>query len=279
VADDAGSALISIDEFARRTRLSAKALRIYDRVGLLRPASIDQASGYRRYEAGQVRTGQLIALMRAADLSLVEIAVIFEDLAVGGGLAVEQLERLLGDIDRRHANRKLLIRHIQAILQQGDDRMFSLATRNVPARRVMSIQRRLHGDQTDGFVRDAKAAFAAHLDGAPATGPFTLIFHGPVNADDDGPLEAVLGCPDDVHPTDAIGVRTEPAHDEAYTTITKAQWAYPAILAAYDTVARSPEVVARPGARLSCREVYLADPDEIEEDDLICDVAYPLADQ
>lgn len=42
-----------------------------------------------------------------------------------------------------------------------------------------------------------------------------------------------LGCPADVQPTEVIGVRTEPAHDEVYTTITKAQWAYPAILAAY----------------------------------------------
>jgi hypothetical protein len=41
----------------------------------------------------------------------------------------------------------------------------------------------------------------------------------------------------------------------------------------------SPEVVARPGARLSCREVYLSEPDAIDEDDLVCDVAYPLAEQ
>jgi hypothetical protein len=132
--------------------------------------------------------------------------------------------------------------------------MFSIATRQVPSRRVMSIQRRLHGHETDAFVREAKAAFTRHMGGAQATGPFTLIFHGPVNADDDGPIEAVLGCPDDVDPTDVIGVRTEPAHDEAYTTITKAQWAYPAILAAYDAVACSPDVTARPAPRLSCRE-------------------------
>ena len=50
-------------------------------------------------------------------------------------------------------------------------------------------------------------------------------------------------------PSDTVGIRTEPEHDEAYTTITKAQWAYPAILAAYDAVACSPEVknrLARP---------------------------------
>jgi DNA-binding transcriptional MerR regulator len=277
--DDAARPLMSIGEFARRTRLTAKALRIYDRVGLLRPAQIDEASAYRRYDAAQVRTGQLVGLLRGADLSLADIGLILQDLAVGGDLAAERLTLLLADIERRHSDRKLLIRHITATMQEGDDPMFSIATRHVPSRRVMSIQRRLHGSQTDHFVQEAKAAFASHLDQAQATGPFTLIFHGPVNDDDDGPLEAVLGCPADVQPTEAIGIRTEPAHDEAYTTITKAQWAYPAILAAYDAVACSPEVVARPGVRLSCREVYVAEPDEIKQDDLICDVAFPLAEQ
>jgi DNA-binding transcriptional MerR regulator len=279
VDGDAAEQPLSIGVFARRTRLTPKALRIYHRVGLLRPASIDHASGYRRYDAGQVRTGQLIGLLRGADLSLAEIGLMLEDLAVAENLAVERLDRLVGEIDRRHADRKLLIRHIRAILQEGDDPMFPIATRHVPAQRMMSIQRRLHGHETDSFVEEAKAAFAAHLEGVQPTGPFTLIFHGPVNADDDGPLEAVLGCSDGVQPTPAIGIRTEPAHDEAYTTITKAQWAYPAILAAYDAVACSPEAVARPGARLSCREVYIAEPDAIAEDDPVCAIAFPLADR
>jgi len=38
---------ISIGEFARRTRLSLKALRLYDELGVLVPARVDQASGYR----------------------------------------------------------------------------------------------------------------------------------------------------------------------------------------------------------------------------------------
>ncbi len=157
--------------------------------------------------------------------------------------------------------------------------MFPIVTRHVPSRRLMSIQRRLRVSEIDDFAQGARTAFAEHLDGAQAAGPFTLIFHGAVDVDNDGPLEAVLGCPDQIPPAEGIGIRTEPAHDEAYTTITKAQWAYPAILAAYDAVACSPEVMARPGARLSCREVYLADPDVIDEDNLVCDVAYPLAER
>ncbi|HEY6396841.1 MAG TPA: MerR family transcriptional regulator [Solirubrobacteraceae bacterium] len=274
--DEPAAGLISIGEFARRTRLTVKALRIYDRIGLLRPVATDETSGYRRYGAAQVGTGQLIGLMRAADLSLAEIGLILEDLAVGPDPAETRLEGLLADIERRHAARTLLIRHVQAALQGGENPMFPIATRRVPFRRLMSIQRRLHQPEIDGFVREASAAFAEHLAGTEATGPFTLIFHGAVDAENDGPLEAALGCPADVQPSDRIGIRTEPAHDEAYTTINKAQWAYPAILVAYNAVGCSAEVASRPGSHLSCREVYLADPDVIEENEVVCEIAFPL---
>lgn len=85
----------------------------------------------------------------------------------------------------------------------------------------------------------------------------------------------MLGCSEQVQPSELIGVRTEPEHEEAYTTITKAQWAYPAILAAYDAVACSPIVAGHAPMRLSCREVYLVDPDTIGDDELVCDVAFP----
>lgn len=154
--------------------------------------------------------------------------------------------------------------------------MFPIQTRHVPARRVMSIQRRLLASETDAFVEEARAAFARHLAGTEPTGPFVLVFHGVVDAESDGPIEATLGCADDVAASELVGIRTEPAHDEAYTTISKAQWAYPAILAAYDAVASSPEVRARPRSRLSCREVYRADPWAISDEEPVCDVAYPL---
>ncbi len=268
---------MSIGEFARQTLLTPKALRLYDRIGLLRPQTKDPMTGYRHYTAHQVRKGQLIGLLRAAGLSLGEIGPILEDADTDIGAAVQRLELSCARLDRRVSDEKLLIRHAQATLEQGADPMFTIRTRSVPARRVMSIQRRLHASETDAFVRETKVAFAAHLDGIEPTGPFMLIFHGIVSDENDGPLEAALGCPHHVQPTDVIGIRTEPAHDEAYTTITKREWAYPAILAAYDAVACSAESRARSGSRLSCREVYVAEPDEVELDDLICDVAFPLA--
>jgi DNA-binding transcriptional MerR regulator len=276
VTRDQDSRLLTIGEFARQAHLTAKALRIYDETGLLSPSQVDAANGQRRYGAGQVRFGRLIGMLRGADMSLAEIGQLLADIGQDRDRAAERLEQHLGQLEARHTSRRFLIRHIHAILREEEPPMFVIQTRHVPAQRVMSIQRRLRAPETSAFVQEVKAAFTGHLAGARPTGPFTLIFHGIVDHESDGPLEAILGCPDDVPVTDLIGIRTEPAHDEAFTTITKEQWDYPAILAAYDAVACSPEVSARPRSPLSCREVYIADPQAIGADEAICDIAFPL---
>ena len=276
MTQESGRQLLSTGEFARQTRLSAKALRIYDEIGLLRPAEVDPASGRRRYEADQAGTARLIGMLRGADLSLAEIGLLLAESGRDRDRASARLDRHLVQLEARHTSRRFLIRHIHAILREEGQAMFPVQTRHVPAQRVMSIQRRLRAPETDAFVREARAAFARHLNGASPAGPFTLIFHGIVDLESDGPVEAMFACSEDVQATDFIGIRTEPAHDEAFATITKAQWDYPAILAAYDAVACSPEATARPGSRLSCREVYLAEPGSIGAEDLICDIAFPL---
>jgi DNA-binding transcriptional MerR regulator len=271
--------MLSISQFAARTRLTHKALRLYDASGLLKPRQVDSVTGYRHYSVEQLPQGRMIALLRGADLSLTAIESVLGDLAAGGSAAAcARLDTLLAKVERDHRARRVVIRHVQSILRGEPDPMFEIRTRQVPARRLMSIQRRLHGDETDAFVALAKATFRAHLVHAEPSGPFTLIFHGPVNDQEDGPIEAVLAVPEEIQPTAAIGIRTEPAHTEAFTTITKRQWDYPAILAAYDAVACSEQVRSHPGSPLSCREVYIAEPDAVGDDEPICDIAYPLGD-
>jgi DNA-binding transcriptional MerR regulator len=269
---------LTIGEFATLTRLTVKALRIYDASGLLRPAELDRANGYRRYDLAQVQTARLIGLLRSVDMSLADIAEFLRDITIDTERAANRLDGQLRQLESRQSSRRLMVGHIHAIIRHKEPPMFEVHTRHVPAQRVMSIQRRLRADETDRFVAESKAAFAALLDGRPPTGPFTVIFHGIVDYETDGPIEVILGCPDDVGPNDTVGVRTEPAHDEVFTTIAKAQWDYPAIMAAYDAVGSSPEAQARPGSPLSCREVYLAEPEEVGENELICDIAFPLGD-
>src|SRR5581483_10250461 len=68
--------LMPIGRFARLTGLSVKALRHYDELGLLRPAAVDAATGYRSYSAGQVRAAETIRTLRRLELPLDDVATL-----------------------------------------------------------------------------------------------------------------------------------------------------------------------------------------------------------
>jgi DNA-binding transcriptional MerR regulator len=96
-------ALMPIGGLARLSRLSVKALRLYDAEGLLEPAWVDPDSGYRYYRAEQVRTAATIALLRSLDVPL---AVVREVLAAPDA---DALAAVL-DAERERAARDLAAR-------------------------------------------------------------------------------------------------------------------------------------------------------------------------
>lgn len=65
--------LHSIGATARASGLSVGTLRFYDGAGLLRPAAVDPRTGYRYYTDDQVGTARLVAVLRAAGMSLAGI--------------------------------------------------------------------------------------------------------------------------------------------------------------------------------------------------------------
>ena len=65
--------LLTIGTFARAARLSPKALRLYDQLGLLRPAAVDGESGYRFYDPAQLERARLIAWLRRLAMPLERI--------------------------------------------------------------------------------------------------------------------------------------------------------------------------------------------------------------
>ena len=65
--------LLNIGAFSVLTGLSIDALRHYDEIGLLPPASIDPATSYRRYLLEQVPVARRIRALRSVDLPIDEI--------------------------------------------------------------------------------------------------------------------------------------------------------------------------------------------------------------
>jgi PPM family protein phosphatase len=69
-------ALMTSGEFARASRLSPKALRLYDELGLLSPAEVDSVTGYRRYASAQLEQARLVAWLRRLGMPLARILAV-----------------------------------------------------------------------------------------------------------------------------------------------------------------------------------------------------------
>jgi DNA-binding transcriptional MerR regulator len=106
--------LMSIGRFARLTGLTVKALRHYDEVGLLRPASVDAETGYRSYGAEQVHRAETIRALRRLELPLDDVATLLttDDPAL--------LRRVLVDHQRRTTTRsaelKIVLQGLQPLI-------------------------------------------------------------------------------------------------------------------------------------------------------------------
>jgi DNA-binding transcriptional MerR regulator len=279
VNDEHADPLLTIGVFSRRSWLSMKALRLYDRLGLLPPADVDPHTGYRRYRESQLFTARLIEMLRRLDMPLSQIA---EIVAAPGPEGAAILTGYWDEVERRITAQRYVVDRLTDSLQAGDDRFgdFRIRVRTAPAQFVLSERRRLHWTQLADWLRAARLGLtkAAAEYGGPA-GELFVIFHGPVTGDLDGPVEACLPVSPDHGPaaTDAAATRWEPEHREAYVGITKAQFELPQILIGYDAIERW---IAANGLSIadSPREIYRPGVDvaQAAQTDVVCEVAYPI---
>ena len=71
--------MFSIGDFARHGRVSVRMLRHYDAIGLLRPAAVDRATGYRSYEAQQLARLNRIVALKDLGFTLQQVQSILDD--------------------------------------------------------------------------------------------------------------------------------------------------------------------------------------------------------
>jgi DNA-binding transcriptional MerR regulator len=131
--------LISIGRFAQITRLTIKALHIYDGIGLLCPVAVDADSGYRYYSITQLPMARRIRLLRSIDMPLEAIHAVLQAPTQGA------MDALLHEHQQRIAERiakdqQALLLLQQLIDHQADDMAFSVQVKELPAQLVASIR-------------------------------------------------------------------------------------------------------------------------------------------
>ncbi|HET8683876.1 MAG TPA: GyrI-like domain-containing protein [Micromonosporaceae bacterium] len=153
--------------------------------------------------------------------------------------------------------------------------MYEIRTRELPEQKVLCLQRRVSISELFDFY-DEEHTIIKQLTacGATKSGPFTVIYHGPVDEVADGPVELCVPFTGTVEPTDEMSVRVEAAHQVAYTTAVKGDVANRRNREAHEAVqqwlaAHGHVMTASP------REVYFAW-NAIGDDEGACDIAYPF---
>lgn len=149
--------LLSIGEFSRRSRLSAKALRRHEELGLLAPAQVDPDTGYRWYDPSQLERARLVALLRRVGLPLVQRVV---DSEPAGAAAL--VRQFWSAVEADQAARGQLAAYVVDRLEGRRPVMEEVRVRRMPDRTVLCLEGHAAGDDE---VRALGAEFLSSFRG------------------------------------------------------------------------------------------------------------------
>ncbi len=252
--------LLSIGRFAAATGLSRKALRLYAELGLLAPAHTDRWTGYRYYGAEQLDAARLIRLMREMEMPLGDIRRVL-------AAAPDEAQRLITAHAQAFADRlaqvRLVSRQLVQTMRDKESEMSKLPveTRQLSPQQVVSIEGHVLVSDLDGFIArslERLTAFVAGQDGT-ISGPPLGLYHGPINPQDDGPIEVCLPAEGAFRAEANICIRVLPGGLAAVVAVEGEHTIFPKILEAYDAgydwlVAQGVQPAESP------REVWIGDP-------------------
>lgn len=276
---------MSISEFARRSRLSTKALRLYDEMGLLPPARVDSATGYRFYGADQIETARLIAELRQLGIPLAEVKLVLD---LEPEAAADRIADYWSGVETEHAARRDLADFVVNRLHGKRSIMYEVETREIPTCSILCLERNVEGLAGawafgKEFMGLLKERTLPRMEGRP--GAAFCIWWGEVNDESDGPLEWCRPIPDEEAKELAkqfpeLTLRTEPAHHEAFVNLgpggqtSAAEWQ----LLSESLHTWGEERRVEPNG-LGVRITYLAPPPRTQDSVPDCDFAVPFADR
>jgi DNA-binding transcriptional MerR regulator len=136
--------MFRIGDFSRIARVSARLLRFYDEIGLLKPAHSDPQTGYRFYSADQLAALNRIIVLKDLGFSLEQIGSVLKNKTNATQLRAMLLMRR-NDAERALAAEAHKLRQIETRITQieteGQLDANDVLIRPEPARRLLSLRR------------------------------------------------------------------------------------------------------------------------------------------
>jgi DNA-binding transcriptional MerR regulator len=146
--------LIPIGQFAGLTWLSPKALRLYQAQGLLEPAQVDPASGYRYYAPSQVEVATRIGQLRRARIPLAEIAAFLRS------PTADKVDEWRQRLDTEIVERRRLLDHVARNLDSWESTAMPTDPTSAELQRAVPVLASLDIEATQHFYAE-RMGFAA----------------------------------------------------------------------------------------------------------------------
>ncbi|MCB8983954.1 MAG: MerR family transcriptional regulator [Ardenticatenaceae bacterium] len=235
-------ASLTVGQFGRMSQLSRKALRVYNERGLLLPARIDPESGYRYYTRAQVDVARRIRLLRLMDMSLENITAVLAAWETDPATARRLIQGQVTAVEKRVTAVQLAAQLLQEEFIPNKERhmSFTFAQAEWPAQTVVSIRRHITVPAYHQSIYPTLQQLWGHIreHGAEPSGDPIALYYGPVNEEDDGPVEICVPFSGLVPPAGEIKVRELPAHKTVQVRTFDEYNQYPKLLEMWNGLGR-----------------------------------------
>lgn len=269
---DRNPALMPIGRFSETTRLSVKALRLYDELSLLRPEHVDDSSGYRYYGPSQVPRAEAIRVLRGVDMPLEEIAQVLD-------ANPRNRDRLMtAHLERLETNVVTQQQKIVAVKELTEGRKplmpYEVSEKDVAAVQVAAVTADANLNDVGATIGQGFGTIMGVLGPAgitPAGAPF-VIYHDVIDEETSGEIEMCIPVAKPFESSDSVASK-EIAGGPVASTIHKG--AYAEVASAYHAVStwmssNGYEPAAPPA------EVYLNDPNEVSVSEQLTEVLWAI---
>ena len=267
--------MLRIGEFSRLARVSVKALRLYDRLGLLKPARTDDSSGYRYYSGEQLPRLNSVLALKDLGFSLEQVGRLLDE-----GLSQPQVRAML-EARRDESERALEVERqrlarVEARLRRMEREGgvlggYEVILRAVEARRVASVRETLPSYPEVGRLFGELRAYAERHGLRPSA--WISVWHDEEYKDEDADGEAAFVAEGPLPEDGRVRESLLPAVEHMAATVHHGSFdtiggAYAALL---EWIEGNGYRVAGPN-----REIYLRGGDEQGNPDYVTEIQFPV---
>ncbi|HWQ49847.1 MAG TPA: MerR family transcriptional regulator [Methanosarcina sp.] len=279
---------IPIGKFSFMTRLSQKALRLYDRKGLLVPEAKDPFTGYRYYTISQLEQGMKIKTLCFLGFSLEEISLFldaeskgdFEYIGAGFRKKLEQTRLEMGQLQRIEGILQGACKHNGKVMELFKMSVTEPVMKEIPEMRVISKREKGAFVETIGKLIGEICTSVGSPENqrnrVKVTGPVMFLCHDEEYKETGADIEIALPVSGRISVEDPkMEVKTLPA-TKAISVVYRGP--YPGVEAGYNQIFSY--VRENNLETLSpSRELYFNDPAEVPEEELMTEIQVPVGEK